>query len=54
MKTRALLAGLLAIAAPAAAETIGGRTCDVRFVRAPDDVRHVIESWLAAEPHCQS
>ena len=27
-------------------------TCSVTFVRAPDDVRHVIERWLDAEPHC--
>lgn len=28
--------------------------CSVTFVRAPDDVRHVIENWLAAEPRCVS
>ncbi|MBA3457230.1 MAG: hypothetical protein H0T42_29380, partial [Deltaproteobacteria bacterium] len=41
-------------AAPAAAETTvsANASCEVRFVRAPDDVRHVIERWLAAEPRC--
>jgi hypothetical protein len=29
-------------------------TCSVTFVRAPDDVRHVIERWLAKEPRCVS
>ena len=29
-------------------------TCSVTFVRAPDDVRHVIERWLANEPRCVS
>lgn len=28
--------------------------CEVAFVRAPDEARHVIESWLAAEPRCTS
>jgi hypothetical protein len=28
------------------------RDCEVLFVRAPDDVRLVIESWLKAEPRC--
>lgn len=27
-------------------------TCEVVFVRAPDEVRLVIESWLEAEPRC--
>jgi hypothetical protein len=27
-------------------------SCEVLFVRAPDDVRLVIESWLEAEPRC--
>ncbi|MBA3463557.1 MAG: hypothetical protein H0T46_26610 [Deltaproteobacteria bacterium] len=26
--------------------------CSVTFVRAPDDVRYVIEQWLRAEPRC--
>ncbi|MFN0249123.1 MAG: hypothetical protein ACKV2T_19725, partial [Kofleriaceae bacterium] len=29
------------------------RDCEVMFVRAPDDVRLVIESWLKAEPRCR-
>lgn len=28
--------------------------CGVTFVRAPDDVRYVIEQWLRAEPRCSS
>ncbi len=28
------------------------RRCEVTFVRVPDDVRLVIESWLKAEPRC--
>lgn len=28
--------------------------CEVTFVRAPSEARHVIESWLAAEPRCTS
>jgi len=54
---RFVSAALIALAvSPAAAETAtsAGTACEVRFVRAPDDVRHVIESWLAAEPHCTS
>ncbi len=50
-------AALVALAvSPAAAETATsvGSACEVRFVRAPDDVRHVIEQWLAAEPRCSS
>jgi len=56
MTTKAVLATLLALAAPVAAQPAGpvSRTCEVRFVRAPDDVRYVIETWLAAEPHCSS
>lgn len=26
--------------------------CDVTIVRAPDDVRPVVESWIRSEPHC--
>jgi hypothetical protein len=52
---RIATAALIALAvSPAAADTgmsIGG-SCEVRFVRAPDDVRHTIESWLANEPSC--
>jgi len=52
---KAILAVLVAMTAPAAAQPEPQpRTCEVRFVRAPDDVRHVIESWLAAEPRCTS
>ncbi|HEY5937659.1 MAG TPA: hypothetical protein VIU61_23590 [Kofleriaceae bacterium] len=37
-------AGAQPVTAPAA--------CDVKIVRAPDDVRAVIESWVKAEPRC--
>jgi hypothetical protein len=52
MRTNPIIVVLLAIAAPAAAQP--QPRCEVRFVRAPDDVRHVIETWLAAEPRCTS
>jgi len=41
---------------PAAAQpvTSPSASCEVRFVRTPDDVRHVIERWLAAEPRCST
>jgi len=52
---KTILAALVALAAPAAAQPGSQpRTCEVRFVRSPDDVRHVIETWLAAEPRCTS
>jgi hypothetical protein len=52
---RIVTAAVVALAvSPAAADTAVSTTaaCEVRFVRAPDDVRHVIERWLAAEPRC--
>lgn len=54
---RIAVAALIALAvSPAAAETATSTegTCEVRFVRAPGEVRHVIEAWLAAEPRCSS
>lgn len=54
---RIVTAALVALAAsPAAADTAVSTSaaCEVRFVRAPDDARHVIEAWLAAEPRCTS
>jgi hypothetical protein len=39
-----LVASAQPVTAPAA--------CDVKIVRAPDDVRAVIESWVKAEPRC--
>jgi hypothetical protein len=53
IRARTILGALLAMTAAAAAQPIE-HTCEVRFVRAPDDVRHVIETWLAAEPRCTS
>jgi len=50
-------AAVVALAgSPAAADTAmtTDAACEVRFVRAPDEVRHVIERWLAAEPRCTS
>jgi hypothetical protein len=49
---QATVAALVAMVAPAAADP--QPRCEVRFVRAPDDVRHVIETWLDAEPRCTS
>jgi len=52
---RTVTAVLVALAvSPAAAQpvTSPSASCEVRFVRTPDDVRHVIESWLAVEPRC--
>lgn len=47
--TLAFASTLLALASEARAER---RDCEVVFVRAPDEVRLVIESWLKAEPRC--
>ncbi len=49
------IAASLAIALAALTATDAraeGRDCEVVFVRAPDEVRLVIESWLKAEPRC--
>jgi hypothetical protein len=47
---------VLAVATPAAAQPIAEvdarPACGVTFVRAPDDVRYVIEQWIRAEPRC--
>ena len=45
---------VLAVATPAAAQPVTRpmETCGVSFVRAPDDVRYVIEQWVRAEPRC--
>lgn len=47
---------VLAVATPAAAQPADVPTrpegCGVTFVRAPDDVRYVIEQWVRAEPRC--
>lgn len=52
MRHATFLALVLA-AAPAAAQPAAARpTCAVSFVRAPDDVRAVIEDWVRAEPRC--
>jgi hypothetical protein len=45
----AIAVASLAFAGHARAER---RDCEVVFVRAPDDVRLVIEGWLKAEPRC--
>lgn len=44
-----LATALVLAAAPAAAQPA---PCPVTFVRAPDDVRAVIEEWVRAEPVC--
>ena len=48
---------VVAVAAPAAAQPVTrpemrSEVCGVTFVRAPDEVRYVIEQWLEAEPRC--
>ena len=43
---------VLAVATPAAAQPVTRPECGVTFVRAPDDVRYVIEQWVRAEPRC--
>ena len=49
-------AALTAACVMASAHTAAAQepSCSVTFVRAPDDVRHVIERWLAKEPRCVS
>jgi hypothetical protein len=51
-----LIAAATAALVMASAHTAAAQepACSVTFVRAPDDVRHVIERWLAAEPRCVS
>ena len=53
MRHASLIAGAL-VAMTNAAAAQPEPACEVRFVRAPDDVRHVIEAWLASEPRCTS
>ena len=53
MRISASLAIAIATLAVAAGEARAEhRDCEVLFVRAPDEVRLVIESWLKAEPRC--
>lgn len=40
-------------AQPAPPESSGPGACEVRIVRAPDDVRREIENWVAREPACR-
>jgi hypothetical protein len=51
MKHALVLATVLA-ASTAAAQPMQRPQCAVTIVRAPDDVRTVIESWVQAEPNC--
>ncbi len=41
-------------AQPVTRPELRAEMCGVTFVRAPDDVRFVIEQWLRAEPRCSS
>jgi hypothetical protein len=41
-----------ALASPAAAQSMARESCAVTIVRAPDDVRSVVEQWVQAEPKC--
>lgn len=55
MRHALLLATLLAasaLASPAAAQSMARESCAVTIVRAPDDVRTVVEQWVQAEPKC--
>ena len=50
---------IVLVAAPLGAQPVTrpemrAEMCGVTFVRAPDDVRYVIEQWLQAEPRCSS
>lgn len=60
-----ITAALLVAGAPARAQPVTqpepraepdyrAEICGVTFVRAPDDVRYVIEQWIRAEPRCAS
>lgn len=51
MRIAASLAIALGLAASPTARA-DHRGCEVSFVRAPDEVRLIIEKWLAAEPRC--
>jgi hypothetical protein len=52
---RAIVLALLAAATPAGAQPAMPRpTCAVSIVRAPDDVRGVVEDWVHAEPRCNT
>jgi hypothetical protein len=48
-----LLVASRSAAQPAAPEIAGPGACEVTIVRAPDDVRQEIESWVAREPFCR-
>lgn len=49
-----LLVASRSAAQPVAPPEITGQgTCEVTIVRAPDDVRREIESWVAREPFCR-
>jgi hypothetical protein len=53
MKTVISLGVVLVAASQAAAQPVTSpATCAVRVVRAPDDVRQVVEAWVQAEPRC--
>lgn len=40
--------------APVVAQPAAPQPCTVTYVRAPDDVRAVVDSWVRAEPQCNS
>lgn len=55
MRSTFVAIAIVAAALPAAAQpVVTTRPCEVRFVLAPEDVRHVIETWLQAEPRCSN
>lgn len=55
MRRLLLTTAVVLVAPPAFAQPAPrAEMCGVTFVRAPDEVRYVIEQWLRAEPRCSS
>ncbi|HEY5943963.1 MAG TPA: hypothetical protein VIV40_00655 [Kofleriaceae bacterium] len=52
MKQGVMLAVVLAASPAAAQPAMARENCAVTVLRAPDDVRAVVEQWVAAEPKC--
>ncbi len=52
MRNALALALVLAASSAAAQPTLTRENCAVTIVRAPEDVKRVVESWVQAEPKC--
>jgi hypothetical protein len=51
--SRSIVLAALVVATPAAAQPVTQpKACQVSIVRAPDEVRSVIEAWVSSEPQC--